>query len=301
MFNFSLDGHWFNRDDFRTSIVPHWCEGLWDYPRNPIYRSLMRMVQNNRLPNASIFVGPQGSGKTITAYQLACAASCQDWDPDSHAPCGKCETCQLILFGKDGSYRGGLLEIDATDKNRSGASTAMEQINDAFIHTLARRSSKPGDPERKFIVFIDEAHRLTPTQRETLLKKTERWVGAHVILATTRLDKLGVTGETDEGNPLLSRGDIFRFSYPTHEECVSGLTLAARTRGIELDADVVGWIVRRHVCCPRDCLGELYRLSNHGKHIKKEEVIEEYGKEEWERFYDGSDVPDDGDDDLMVT
>jgi len=150
-------------------------------------------------------------------------------------------------------------------------------INNAYEHTMAYRSSKSGDSSRGFVVFIDEAHRLTPGHREVLLKKSEKWAGANIVLATTRLDKLGVPGESEEGNPLLSRADVFQFAYPTEAECVVGLINAASTVSLKLDSNVARWIALRHQFSPRRCLGELYRLSSHGPHIVMDAVEEEHG------------------------
>lgn len=293
--------HWRNDDDYRMSLAPAWLDGYWDHPRNPVLRSLIRMVARNRLPRLSVFAGPMGSGKTIAAYHLACAASCDKYDPESHRPCGECTTCQNVLYGKTGLNREGLLEIDAADRDGTGASTVLTEIGEAFTHTTAWRTSKPGNPKRDYIVFIDEAHRMTPMQREVLLKKVERWPGAHIILATTRLEKLGVDGESKEGNPLVSRAEVFDFTYPTHDECVAGVIKAAKTKGVVVEADVAAWMTHKHERCPRDILGELYRLSTHGSHIKREVVIEEYGAEAWMRWSAGSnDQIDLGDDDGFV-
>lgn len=280
--NMPPPNHWKNDDDFRMSIVPRWLDQFWDYESNRTYASLMRMVANNRLPRLSIFDGPMGSGKTLAAYGLACSASCPKYDPVSHAPCGTCDVCEHVLLSKDPWFRGALLEIDGAHRDKNGNQTASYFINEARSKSESHRTSMVNDPSRKCIVFIDEAHKLTVPVRESLLKQVEQWVGAHIILATTRLDLLAINGMTGEGNPLLSRGDIFRFEYPTESQCLGGLVKAATTVNIILDADVARWIVVRHACCPRDCLGELYRLSNHGSHITRKAVIDEYGLEAWE-------------------
>ncbi len=289
MSKFDLDAHWHNKDDYRMALIPRWLDQFWDHPRNRTYRSLMRMVKRNRLPRFSLFVGPPGSGKTATAYNLGAAATCPSWDRETNRPCGTCRECESVLLSTASGMRGGLIEIDAADKSDAGGPTVVKHINDAFKHTMAYRTAKGGNPSFRFVVFIDEAHRMTNQQRESLLKMSEQWRGAHLIAATTRLDLLTVTDSTDQINPLLSRAELFEFDYPTPDECVAGLAAAARSVGVVIEPDVAAWVTHKHGCIPRDMLGELYRLSNHGNRIDAAVVIEEYGEESWHKWLPSSD------------
>jgi len=269
-------GHWFNTGDFRMSMIPTWFDQFWDYPRNPTYRILESMVRNNRLPQLMVFAGPAGGGKTASAYVLGCVTSCEHFDPVTHAPCGHCDLCAKVRLEKVNQCRGAFVEIDCGDRENSG-SRPIDDVYRARTLTSSYRSSKYGDPGWNYIVFLDEAQRLTATNREALLKLTEKWPGAHVILATTDLNRLDIPGAQDGKNPLLSRATVFHFSYPTPEECVKGLNRTATQVKLELDDGVALWIANKCGCAPRECLGELYMLSNFGLRISMQTIADIYG------------------------
>lgn len=261
------------------ALLPRRFDQFWDHPRNRTHRSIRRMLANNRMPRLSIFAGPTASGKTSMAYLVGCASSCPHFDLRTHEGCGECDVCRDILFGKEQSRRHAFFEIDGADRRSSGGSSFLDDIDDAFRATAGYRTSMVNAPDRNAIVFVDEAHRVPPGQLESLLKKTERWCGAHIILATVRPDLLRVTADENEADPLISRADLFWFAYPTEHETIVGLKQAAGRGRLDIDESAAEWIARRHVCCPRDCLGELYRLSNHGNHITMQAIAEEYGPE----------------------
>jgi DNA polymerase III gamma/tau subunit len=267
-----LDKHWHSSGDFRTAFVPSWFDEFWDYPRNRIYRNLERMVMNNTLPSFNIFAGPPGSGKTVAAYVLGCVSSCPKWDEVSHRPCGACDECRSVRLFKGDRWRRGFFEIDGAD--RSAGRRVIDEVYEAHNTTTGYRHSKGGDPARDFIVFIDEAQRLSPSDREALLKLVEKWCGAHIILATSHLDRLAVPAPEGTRNPLLSRATVFSFSYPTLDECASGILAAGKRARLDVDPEVAKWIARKCDCAPRDCLGELYILSNFGPTISMKNVEE---------------------------
>lgn len=276
-----LKDPWHNNDDYRFSHTGKWLTDAWDYPRNRTYKSLERLVANNKLPRVMVFSGPTGSRKTITAYQIACAVSCEKYDARTHVPCGDCATCKYILTGKGNWHRGSLFEINGASPD--GSSDALKSIDEAFRWTMSYVKQE-GDASYPSIVFIDEAHRMTEGHRDTLLKLSEKWCKGVIILATTRADLLTVKGSSDDGNPLLNRSEVFQFGYPTAQECVNGVDRAAKQENLCLAVGVAEWIVAFSARCPRTCLGVLYRLSNHGANLDAKAVIEEYGVDSWKRF-----------------
>lgn len=299
LFDLMDTGYCRTPDDYRMLLKPRWLDEFWDYNSSRTLRTLTRMVKTNRLPQLSVFWGPPGSGKTIAAHCLACWFACEAMGDGAPKPCGECGLCRCVRFGFPQPVKRSLFEIDAAFRDDDGSSSVLGQINYAYdmtTHYGSTREVRGG----KCVVFIDEAHRMTPHQRTTLLKLTEQWPSAYVILATTVLEGLTVIGDNEQGNPLLSRSEIFEFSYPNRDECIDGLNKAAAEVGITVETDAAKWIVCKHACAPRDILGELYRLSSHGVHITSEVVVEEYGESVWQQSQangSGTDIPNDKDDD----
>lgn len=292
---------WKKPDDLRMAIKPAWFDDFWNCPSSPTLRSLKRSALNGRLPQLSVYHGPPGSGKTLSAYIQACVLSCERVSKDRTTPCGVCPACSVILRGYESWYRRALFEIDAADRDDDGRSTVLKYIDTAMDLTQFRRAGY-GARGGKCIVFVDEAHRMSAQQRATLLKKVEQWHNAYLILATTVPEALTVSGDTDTSNPLLSRAELYEFTYPTHEECVNGLTRTAEGVGLQVDAPAAAWMVRKHARAPRNILGELYRLSNHGNLIDATVVVDEYGEEAWLQWSATADETgaDDGDEDFQM-
>ena len=53
---------------------------------------LLTAKKNNRLAHALIFSGPEGIGKTLSAYALAQSLLCEK----AHPACGECSTCLQV-------------------------------------------------------------------------------------------------------------------------------------------------------------------------------------------------------------
>ena len=59
---------------------------------------LTRALQNKRLAHAYLFVGPEGTGKTLAARLFAQALNCQ---AEGERPCGVCSSCDQLARGMD--------------------------------------------------------------------------------------------------------------------------------------------------------------------------------------------------------
>lgn len=59
-----------------------------------VKKQLRRMTDENRLPHALLFAGPEGSGKLPMALALANRLLCQQPTPEGE-PCGKCRGCSM--------------------------------------------------------------------------------------------------------------------------------------------------------------------------------------------------------------
>lgn len=268
--------------DIRYTLMPLWFDQYWNFPRHKPLVRLERMAVANRLPQFLIFAGPPGAGKNAAAYILGMMASCERWHPDSHAPCGVCQDCEFVRLGRDHWHRRGMIEIEGGGVRESDA--ASKDILEAFETTMRSGSRLCGDPNRKPIVFIDEMHRLPLATKAAMLTLLQRWPMAHVVGATTDIRRLQCEPDRPpKEDPLISRGDVIMFDLPTIEEASLGLVHAAGKVGLSVTPDAAHAIAARNHCSfaadramPRDCIGDLYKLSAYASEIGLDHVRELY-------------------------
>jgi DNA polymerase-3 subunit gamma/tau len=141
---------------------------------------LMSEIKNNSVPNAMLFVGQKGTGKTSLAKILAKTLNCTNIDMNTCETCDQCENCLMAMNNSHPD----IIEFDAASNN------GVDEIRNikANVQTL-----------------LDEVHMLTTNAFNAFLKTLEE-PPAHVtfILATTELQKIPAT--------ILSRCQVFNFS-----------------------------------------------------------------------------------------
>jgi DNA polymerase-3 subunit gamma/tau len=140
-----------------------------------VRETLKKIVASGSIPQALLFYGPKGSGKTSAARIIAKIVNCLH--PKSNGePCNKCEQCISISKGANID----VIELDAA---------SHRGIDDARMIKDAVKLS-PVKAKKK-VYIIDEAHMLTTEASNALLKTLEE-PPEHVIfiLATTNPEKL---------------------------------------------------------------------------------------------------------------
>jgi len=139
-----------------------------------VRKQLEKVLKKGDLPQAFLFAGPKGAGKTSAARIMAKAVNCQK--PKGFEPCNKCSSCIEISNGSSLD----VIEIDAAS-NRG--------IDD--IRQLKERVSLAPVSGKCKVYIIDEVHMLTKEAFNALLKTLEE-PPKHVvfILCTTDPEKI---------------------------------------------------------------------------------------------------------------
>ncbi|MDZ4816197.1 MAG: DNA polymerase III subunit gamma/tau [Verrucomicrobiota bacterium] len=220
-----------------------------------ITRTLSNAIQQNRIANAYLFVGPRGTGKTSTARIFAKALNCEK-GPTTH-PCNVCPICQDISKGT--SFN--VLEFDAA------SNTQVEKIRDIILDTV---KYAPTSGLYK-VYLIDEVHMLSNHSFNALLKTLEE-PPAHVkfIFATTDPQKIPGT--------ILSRCQRFDLKPIPSAQIVQQLKKICAAEKIEIDAAALDAIARGAEGGLRDAESALDQLISFcGSKIVEDDVLRVFG------------------------
>ena len=166
--------------------------------------TILSSIINNKTPNAYLFTGIRGVGKTTTARIVAKALNCKN---GVNKLCEKnmCENCEAI----SNSNHIDVLEMDAASK------TGVDDVRDLI------EFSRYGPSIAKYKIFIiDEVHMLSKQAFNALLKTLEEpptyknGGSLKFIFATTEIKKIPVTVVSRCQRFDLSRvksGELFNF------------------------------------------------------------------------------------------
>ena len=156
-------------------------------------------LKSGNLPNAMLFVGTRGIGKTTIARIVAKIVNCERLDEDGDC-CDTCSSCQSI---KDGTSLD-VLELDAASNN------GVDHIRK--ITELVQY--KPVGKMR--VITFDEVHMLSPSAFNALLKLLEEPpANTLFILCTTEVHKIPAT--------ILSRVRKFQFEAISEQVIIDKL------------------------------------------------------------------------------
>ncbi len=133
-----------------------------------IVRLLQRAVDSGRVAHAYLFAGPQGVGKTKTAYAFAASLLCKS---EGSQACGHCVSCKKLL---DGNHPD-LSELKADEKSKS---VIKVKAMKSFIQAM---NFHPFESEWKIFV-IHEAEKMNKESANTLLKTLEEPTESTVII-----------------------------------------------------------------------------------------------------------------------
>jgi len=211
--------------------------------------SLKKIVSSRNIPQAFLFTGPKGIGKTSAARIMAAIVNCENIK-NKIVPCGKCEQCKTILNGSNLD----VIELDAA---------SHRGIDDVRVLKDAVKLA-PAKGKKK-VYIIDEAHMLTLEASNALLKTLEE-PPEHVmfILATTNPEKLIDT--------IKSRTTIINFKKATNEEILTSLKRVVKGEKIKIDQASLAVIAKYSDSSFRDAHKILEQIINENIKLSEEEI-----------------------------
>tara|TARA_Y100001970_G_scaffold94803_1_gene119466 strand:+ start:2361 stop:4097 length:1737 start_codon:yes stop_codon:yes gene_type:complete len=201
-----------------------------------IATSIFNSIKNNKIPNAYMFLGIRGSGKTSTARIVAKALNCEKGVENL---CTKnfCDNCKSIIEGNNID----ILEIDAASK------TSVEDVRELIEFSRYKPTSA------KYKIFIcDEVHMFSKSAFAALLKTLEEPPPyLKFIFASTDVKKIPVT--------IISRCQRYDLSRVNSEELFEYLVKIKKLENGKISDDAIKLIVKLSEGSVRDSLSLLDR------------------------------------------
>ena len=200
-----------------------------------LVETIQKSIQMNKIPNAYIFTGIRGVGKTTTARIVAKMLNCTSFDDSNNPDLLKCE--QAIAISED--RHPDVIEIDAA--SNTSVENAREIIENVKYNPVLGKYK---------VYIIDEVHMLSKSAFNALLKTLEEPPPhSKFIFATTEISKVPVT--------ILSRCQRFDLRRIDKKVLSNFLESIAKQENILIEKEALNLIVNASDGSVRDSLSIL--------------------------------------------
>ena len=235
-----------------------------------IAETIINSIKANKVPNAYLFTGIRGVGKTTIARIVAKSLNCTN-GIDKICKDDLCDNCEAIT----NSSHIDVLEMDAASK------TGVDDVRDLI------EFSRYGPSTSKYKIFIiDEVHMLSKQAFNALLKTLEEppqyetGGGLKFIFATTEIKKIPIT--------ILSRCQRFDLRRFDNDMIRSLINKVCEKEMVSIDDQIINLIARASGGSARDSLSLLDQamaLSTDGN-ISEEKIRQMLGMSDQSRVID---------------
>lgn len=206
---------------------------------------LKSQVMHGNIPNALLFSGTRGTGKTTIARITVKAINCEH--PVNGNPCLQCSSCKIIESGCPD-----IVEIDGASNN---SVDAMREVikNVQTIPTTAKYRA----------IIIDEAHMLSSSAFNALLKTLEEPPARTIfILCTTERHKILPT--------IASRCQRMEFRSLSVREIEDRIQMILSVKNYEMESDAIRLVAIGAQGSMRDGLSDLDKLISVNAHTMED-------------------------------
>ena len=231
-----------------------------------IAESIFNSIKNNKIPNAYMFLGIRGSGKTSTARIVAKALNCEN-GVEKLCTENFCESCKSIIDANNID----ILEIDAASK------TSVDDVRELIEFSRYKPTSA------KYKIFIcDEVHMFSKSAFAALLKTLEEPPSyLKFIFASTDVKKIPVT--------IISRCQRYDLSRVNSSELFEYLKKIKNLENGKISDEAIKLIVKLSEGSVRDSLSLLDRamlMENNGKELSLKDAQKIFGYFEKSKIID---------------
>ena len=222
-----------------------------------LVETIQKSIQQNKIPNAYIFTGIRGVGKTTTARIVAKMLNCTVFDKNNNPDLINCEQAKAITEDRHPD----VIEIDAA--SNTSVENAREIIENVKYNPVLGKYK---------VYIVDEVHMLSKSAFNALLKTLEEPPPhSKFIFATTEISKVPIT--------ILSRCQRFDLRRVEKQTLSDFLKSIAKKEDIKISNEELKLIIKASDGSVRDSLSILDQANifKSQKEIQVEEIVNMLG------------------------